>query len=343
MRPGRYFVVVQAIAYSFGSFTLTRQSRLITHVNVTFDGTSNEEIGPGRVTRLAAHVTPAVNGSVTITVRPVASSWLACASAAHTPDHPLAKSCPCGSAAGLTRLPTSRGGTGRRPRYLGLSNFTNRQHETCPRPQLHPALPCPASAPGSAWSWRSRIGSPTGCRSTSAVAWSPACTSARSTSCRQALGLDEPGTPVKVIEPYQMLGEIAPDLADALGVDVVGISRLELRVRLSAAPTGSRGARSTSIPMLVPGLFPDRARAQRRHPHVPVRGPVRAAVRADAGRGLLLRRDRPAGADRRGPPRPGGQHRGVRADQRRGPRAPARAGASGSRRPGARSSATSAA
>ena len=29
---------------------------------------------------------------------------------------------------------------------------------------------------------------------------------------RQALGLDEPGTPVKVIEPYQMLGEIKPDL-----------------------------------------------------------------------------------------------------------------------------------
>jgi hypothetical protein len=40
---------------------------------------------------------------------------------------------------------------------------------------------------------------------------------------RQALGLDAPGTPVKVIEPYQMLGEIAPDLMDALGVDVVGL------------------------------------------------------------------------------------------------------------------------
>ena len=38
---------------------------------------------------------------------------------------------------------------------------------------------------------------------------------------RQALGLDEPGTPVKVMEPYQMLGEIAPDLIEALGVDVV--------------------------------------------------------------------------------------------------------------------------
>jgi hypothetical protein len=38
---------------------------------------------------------------------------------------------------------------------------------------------------------------------------------------RQALGLDAPGTPVKVIEPYQMLGEIQPDLLDALGADVI--------------------------------------------------------------------------------------------------------------------------
>jgi len=41
---------------------------------------------------------------------------------------------------------------------------------------------------------------------------------------RQALGLDTPGTPVKVVEPYQMLGEIEPDLMDALGIDVVGLS-----------------------------------------------------------------------------------------------------------------------
>ena len=38
---------------------------------------------------------------------------------------------------------------------------------------------------------------------------------------RQALGLDEPGTPVKVIDPYQMLGEIKLDLADRLGADIV--------------------------------------------------------------------------------------------------------------------------
>ena len=40
---------------------------------------------------------------------------------------------------------------------------------------------------------------------------------------RQALKLDPPGTPVKVIEPYQLLGEIAPDLQNALDVDVVGL------------------------------------------------------------------------------------------------------------------------
>jgi hypothetical protein len=40
---------------------------------------------------------------------------------------------------------------------------------------------------------------------------------------RQALKLDPPGTPVKVTEAYQMLGEIAPDLQEALGVDVVGV------------------------------------------------------------------------------------------------------------------------
>ena len=43
---------------------------------------------------------------------------------------------------------------------------------------------------------------------------------------RQALGLDMPGTPVKVVEPYQMLGEIGSDLREALGVDVVGSGKL---------------------------------------------------------------------------------------------------------------------
>ncbi len=41
---------------------------------------------------------------------------------------------------------------------------------------------------------------------------------------RQALGLDAPGTPVKVVDPYQMLGEIKPDLLTAAGADVVSLS-----------------------------------------------------------------------------------------------------------------------
>jgi hypothetical protein len=44
---------------------------------------------------------------------------------------------------------------------------------------------------------------------------------------RQALKLDPPGTPVQVIEPYQMLGEIKPDLMDALGIDVVGVGSIQ--------------------------------------------------------------------------------------------------------------------
>ena len=42
---------------------------------------------------------------------------------------------------------------------------------------------------------------------------------------RQALGLDAPGEPVKVIEPYQMLGEVGPDMREALGIDAVGVNK----------------------------------------------------------------------------------------------------------------------
>jgi hypothetical protein len=41
---------------------------------------------------------------------------------------------------------------------------------------------------------------------------------------RQALALDPPGTPVKVIEPLQMLGEIKLDLLEALGIDTVRLA-----------------------------------------------------------------------------------------------------------------------
>ena len=41
---------------------------------------------------------------------------------------------------------------------------------------------------------------------------------------RQALGLDAPGTPIKVVEIYQMLGEISADLRQALGIDTVSLA-----------------------------------------------------------------------------------------------------------------------
>jgi hypothetical protein len=41
---------------------------------------------------------------------------------------------------------------------------------------------------------------------------------------RQKLELDPPDTPVKVIEPYQMLGEIKRDLADILGSDTIEVT-----------------------------------------------------------------------------------------------------------------------
>lgn len=40
---------------------------------------------------------------------------------------------------------------------------------------------------------------------------------------RHALKFDRPGTPVKVIDPYQMFGEIQPDLMEALRIDVIGV------------------------------------------------------------------------------------------------------------------------
>ncbi len=71
---------------------------------------------------------------------------------------------------------------------------------------------------------------------------------------RQALGLDRPGTPVKVSECYQMLGETGPDLLDALGADAVGV-----RPRGTRFGFPSDGWKEWRLfdgtPVLVPGLF----------------------------------------------------------------------------------------
>jgi hypothetical protein len=68
IQPGRYFVVVQAENFASGPFTLTRQTRLITHIHTTIDGTGYEQVGPGRAVRIKAQITPAVSGPVTIDV-----------------------------------------------------------------------------------------------------------------------------------------------------------------------------------------------------------------------------------------------------------------------------------
>ncbi|MBZ0303416.1 MAG: methyltransferase [Anaerolineae bacterium] len=71
---------------------------------------------------------------------------------------------------------------------------------------------------------------------------------------RQALGLDAPGTPVKVVEPYQMLGEIQLDLLDAIGGDVVPLENTKTFFGFHkqdwkpwTLPDGT--------PVLVPGAF----------------------------------------------------------------------------------------
>lgn len=71
---------------------------------------------------------------------------------------------------------------------------------------------------------------------------------------RQALKLDAPGTPVKVNEPYQMLGEVEPDLMDVLGVDVVGL--LSPRTMFGFRNEGWKEWRLfDSTPVLVPAGF----------------------------------------------------------------------------------------
>ncbi len=71
---------------------------------------------------------------------------------------------------------------------------------------------------------------------------------------RQALGLDKPGTPVKVIEPYQMLGEIEPDLRQALGLDVAELPKP--KNMFGFANTDWKPWRTfDGTEVLVPGLF----------------------------------------------------------------------------------------
>ena len=71
---------------------------------------------------------------------------------------------------------------------------------------------------------------------------------------RQALGLDKPGAPVKLMDPLQLLGEIKPDLIDTLGIDFVGLTRRHNRFGMK-----NDGWKPWTFfdgtPLLVPGEF----------------------------------------------------------------------------------------
>jgi hypothetical protein len=71
---------------------------------------------------------------------------------------------------------------------------------------------------------------------------------------RQSLGLDVPGTPVKVVEPYQMLGEIDPPLQNALGVDVIGLPGRRTMFGFECNDW-KPWTLTDGTPVLVPGLF----------------------------------------------------------------------------------------
>ena len=86
---------------------------------------------------------------------------------------------------------------------------------------------------------------------------------------RQVLGLDAPGTPVKVIEPYQMLGEIGDDLADALGVDVVGLRHPRTMFGFRNDGGWKPWTTFDGTPVLVPAGLQHGPRTRRRHPDVP--------------------------------------------------------------------------
>jgi hypothetical protein len=71
---------------------------------------------------------------------------------------------------------------------------------------------------------------------------------------RQALELDAPGTPVRVVEPFQMLGEIAPDLLDALAADVVPVAGPRAKYGFPLADW-KPWTLFDGTPVLVPGAF----------------------------------------------------------------------------------------
>jgi hypothetical protein len=63
LRPGHYYVAVRASGNASGTYTLTRNSRIITRTNVTFEGGS-----PGQSLAISSETTPAQSGPVRFVV-----------------------------------------------------------------------------------------------------------------------------------------------------------------------------------------------------------------------------------------------------------------------------------
>ena len=121
---------------------------------------------------------------------------------------------------------------------------------------------------------------------------------------RQALGLDRPGTPVKVVEIYQMLGEVAPDLQAALGVDAVSLHGTGTMFGFPQTEF-KEWQLADGTPVLVPKDFNTAIRAQRRSAPMALQRPFGAAQRPDAGGRAFLRRHHPPGAAGRREAEPG--------------------------------------
>ena len=81
--------------------------------------------------------------------------------------------------------------------------------------------------------------------------------------------------PVKVHEPYQMLGLVEDDLRAAMGLDVTGVFPRKTMFGFSAADWKEWNFRGLDV--LVPGGFPHHDRAERRHPDLSRRATETAA------------------------------------------------------------------
>ncbi len=71
---------------------------------------------------------------------------------------------------------------------------------------------------------------------------------------RQHYGLDDPGTPVKVTDPYQMLGEIKDDLKDKIGIDAALLEGKDTFFGYKRE-NWKEWKLHDGTPVLVPGLF----------------------------------------------------------------------------------------